>query len=523
MSLPRIFWTLDGKPIDFVWQSASAVLGGYDNCAGALPEIQARRRGAAQGSVLKAMQENGRPFYEGTLLLDPRYSNGLALISATGYKEAAELRDDRVPFQVRDLSIWGDATNPPFSQALAGTPATATIGPNLVNITYDNPTGSTKTYTAKIAAWFPGMVGGIARYAMNWAKSNVTSESVVVKLGMGPNGTLTTEATHTLSPVDRTVTTTGNDMMVIEISGQVATITNALFSIANLRLNGVGTTDTYTAGEVVNYLGALLGFDVTAVPASPTNVLPLDVTASWAGTWDYMAMIEDYQWRVLEDAGMGPRLEFGPWTKEWDVTLKSDATPDLAPLKRYNKVRVRYLDDVGADRSVYVTADPDPFALQKRTYLYTTDLRDIQGDTTLPTNVANTLISRLSSVRYAGRLQVVGARQDGGVGTVFDVLPGDLVTIADWGPQDAQTLRITEVEWTQYGATLGIEQPASAASLIAKALLPGHRRTVSPERLVREDVIDHRHRRRRHHRRRDGGMSGIGPGPAKLGGPPWPR
>jgi hypothetical protein len=477
--IPKLRWTLDGRSVDADWSDFSATLGGYDKAGVSIPETQARATGAAQGSVLKAWQDNGSPAYEGRLALDPRYENGLALLSAEGYRTELDLRSDRLVFQTRDLSAWGDATAPPFAQSVAAVFAAPNFQGNQVSIQYDNPTVSSKTFTAKIAAWFPGITG-ITRYAFSFATAGVTSPSIVVKLGSGPNGTLTTETTHVTSPVDRTVSVANNsDWIVLEISGAVATIVSGLFSIANLRVNGTtGLTDSMYASDVVSYIGAQLRFDTMDVVASPTNVLPLDVTGSWASTLDYMAEVEDWHWGTWDDAGGGPQMDFGPWSRVWHVSLESNASVDLAPLPRYNKVRVWYRDDVGTDRYVDTTASPDPLSKYALTRVYEVNLRDRQADSTLATAVGATLVGPVSSSDYSGRLRIVDARLQDGTGTAYDVRPGDMVQVDDFGQSESRQFRVYETAAEPGGVTLGIRQPASAASLIAKALLPLGRRMV---------------------------------------------
>jgi hypothetical protein len=463
--IPSVHWSLDGKPVDFAWSRAGATLGGYDSCSGVIPESQAGT--AQQDSLITGWTENGDPVWEGRLAQDPYVTNGLASFSARGHKAEAEERFERVLFQSRDITDWSDATGPPFNLT-PGLPAALSFS-NVITLFAENSEGGTKTYTAKLGFWAPGHVGGITRYAYD-VQGTPQSFSIVVKRGIGPDGGLTTIATHNGSPVDQTVATNTSDMLIMEVSMTLVPSGAAKLDLMNLRVNGIGTTDSLTTADVMTELGARLGWDTSGVFPSSTMVLPFDLVGNWVSDgFDYLAGIDDRFWRVTRDkSSTVPKLHYAPFgDRTWDVTLAADATPEIAPLPRYNRVVVHYQDNAGTPRSFTLTASPDPLARYKLVHTYPITLPDRQPDTTLPEAVAATLLPRVSAKRYGGRLQITGTT----AGDIFAVLPGDEVRIGDWGPSEAQRFRIHEVEWSPEGATLGLEQPASAASLISKTLL----------------------------------------------------
>lgn len=457
MRLPQLHFSVDGAPVPASWTQAAADLRGYSSAALTIPQAYAQLAGAQQGSVVRGVTEGGRVAWEGRLALDPLYASGLAALSCRGYIEEAELRGDRVLFQSADPSVWSDATAPPFSLPV-GIAGDISTGAGTVTIT------STAAGTVKLAAWFGGHVGGLTRYA--WTRvagtANITTQGAV-----GPSGTLTTIATETTTTVDRTLGTNAYDMLELEVAFAAA----GTVVLSNLRVNGIGTTDVYLSSDVVRELGRRLGYDTTGVQDASTNVLPYDVSGiPWSQALDDMASIEDWRVLVLDDRGKGPYLDFGPFgTTSYDIRRDRDTdASQIGPLPKYNQVTVTYSDETGSPRSITVAAQPDPLARYGLTRSYLFSLPGTQSSPSLAQAVAQKLIARVSQARYQGRLKLYGMRQGLADVDAFAVLPGDELVLADFGPAGAQRLRVFEVELDPGGVTVGIEQPASVASMIAK-------------------------------------------------------
>jgi hypothetical protein len=240
----------------------------------------------------------------------------------------------------------------------------------------------------------------------------------------------------------------------------------------NLRVNDAGTTtDSLTTSDLVRDVAARLGWDPSGVRSSGLDVMPLDISGgSWSdAALDYAATLDDWFWRVLENRGQGPFLEYGPWEREWVVYLQAGNTADLTPTEIFNRVLVWWTDDAGAAHSVEQVASPDPLAAFGITNTFEYELPDGRNASTLADTVASTLLSRLSQARWQGTVdvQVVAS---GPSRDPWGILPGDLLTIADW-KGDRLTGRVVSVDLRSSGVTVGLEQPASVASLVGRAAL----------------------------------------------------
>lgn len=468
MTLAPASWTLDGKPVDGEMVAASAALGGYDRATVDVPANQCRH--AEQGSVLQGWLETGEALWEGRLALPPHDRARVCRLEGAGYKAAAEKAHGRLPYQIRDLSSWVDATGPPHNYAAAANPAAAQVS-NVVQVESINPTTGTIFITAKIALWLPGAV--ITRYAFTMGSG---LSQVEAKLGIGPSGALTTEATHpTSGEIDRTVSVaTGKDLLVLELGTSVPAQTSFLGQIANLRVNGIGTTDTMTTSAMVADVAARLGWDAAGVKTINTNALPHDVVS---GSWDrevldYAAGLDDWVWRVLDDRARGPYLEYAPWgERTWVTQLAYGATEELIPQEVFNQVMVTWFDDGGAPHSVIKKPSPDPLARSGLTNTFEVTVPDRQADDALAQAVALTLLPVVSAVRWRGPVRLVAAEREGG-GSSADprlILPGDHLRISDWDQGEDVLLRVYDAEPDEEGASLAIDHPASAGALLGRA------------------------------------------------------
>jgi hypothetical protein len=472
-SVARITATIDGREVQGAGMRWSSAGGGYHRASLRIPELASRRLDVSQGSILKLWQSNGRPAFEGRIALRPYYRREEALIEANGYKVAAEKAHGRLLYQVRDLSVWADATLPPHSYAVPANHVTITTAPgNALVIEMTNPDSVSRTFTALIAVWFPGAT--ITRYAYSLQSNDITSHSIATSRAMGPAGTRTAIATHTTSPVDQAVTS-GEDMLVFEVSVTVPAVADtATMKLFNLRINDAGTTtDVLYTSELVADVGTRLGWDTSGVQATAIDVMPLDISSgSWAeGALDYAAGLDDWQWRVLDDAGTGPRLQYTAWEREWKVSQADGArVGELAPLEVFNRVIVLYADDLGVVRQVSKDVTPDPLGGRyTNTFEFTIPGR--QADDALAEQVAAVLLPEVSRERWSGSVDVTKVR---GSGTPHDIVYGDLLTITDWDQGEAKRLRVASTDAGIADVGVGLEQPSSASSVIARSGLGRH-------------------------------------------------
>lgn len=467
-TVARVAATLDGREVPASGMRWSSEAGGYHRASIRIPESAARRLEIGQGSILKLWQQNGRPAWEGRLARPPYVRRGEALLEANGYKVAAEKAHDRLMYQVRDLSVWGDATLPPHSYAVpTDMVAISTAPQNGLVIEMTNRSGAAKTFRALIAAWFPG--AKISRYAFGVQGSGTGTLTIQVDRATGPNGTRTTIATHATG-VDQVVTD-GEDMLVIQIAGEVPNATDtATLKLYDLRVNDAGTTtDSLFTSELVTDIARRLGWDARGILPTSTDVMPLDlISGSWADAGlDYAAELDARQWRVLDDRGSGPFLEYVPWGhREWRVLQQDGAkVGDLQPLEAFNRVIVRYTDNTSAPRQVVRDAFPDPLN-GRYTNAFEYQIPGTQADEVLAQLVADTLLPEVTRERWSGPVHVTKVYDQG---TPHDIVAGDVLTIMDWDQGEAKRLRVASTDGDPTGQGISLETgSARAASLVAR-------------------------------------------------------
>lgn len=461
-------WTLDGEAVDAEQDAASAALGGYDRATVRVPERQCR--GAMQGSVLKAFLETGEVLWEGRLALPPVARRGICRLEAAGYKRAAEKAHGRLAYQVRGTTGWVDPAGAPHNYAPGN--AVAQIR-NTIQVPIENPTTDTITFTAPVVLWLPGTE--IVRYAFTFRNAT----RIDVYLATGPDGVPTLEASHPagqeVNPVDRTVSTVrGKDLILLEILGVLNIDSATTMTISDLRVNASRATvdDTLYTSELVVDVGNRLGWDTSGVESTAVNVLPLDVAS---GSWrerclDLAAGLDDWQWRVTDDRGAGPFLEYTPWRRTFVTSLAAGAVEELVPEELFNRVIVWWTDVGGAVHSVSKNADPDPLEGTEVVNVFEHVLTEPQADDALAQRITSILLPRVSSPRWKGPVRVAAANREDAEGEADPrlILPGDLLRISDWDQGADVLLRIQDAEYDDSGASLGVDQPASLAGMLAQ-------------------------------------------------------
>ncbi|MDQ3660589.1 MAG: hypothetical protein M3454_05925 [Actinomycetota bacterium] len=91
----------------------------------------------------------------------------------------------------------------------------------------------------------------------------------------------------------------------------------------------------------------------------------------------------------------------------------------------------------------------------------------------LATSVATNPVTKLSQQRYAGTIEVTSSIDADVRDAAWEIRGGDTVTVEDWGPGEARTMRDLEVEYTPEAVTPGIEQDVSSDRMLARASLRG--------------------------------------------------
>lgn len=489
MALPSLSYTIDDEPVELIGFSGTSVaFGGFAQARGTIKEARARQipSTVGQGSKLEVFA-GGSSVWEGRLSAPPAIRGGLASFAAQGESVRAAKRATRLMYQTRNYGVLTDIQNPPHN-VTSTSPNKLHMQINDGGILIGQEPGETINVGEYVACalWTPGQP--INRVAYEWLSTFAdASWKIEVLSSEGPSaGGLTSRSSTGMGATSQTVDTSwsppaNHDMVQIQQvwrGGSPAGMGAHYTLIKNLRINGQSSADFFAddvgyASEVLTDVGRRLGYDISGVTTSGFNVLPLDWTSgSWAELLSYVASLEDRYWGVYEDS----KLLYPAWgDREWTVYQADGATVDLTPLELYNQVTVKYVDVGGAPREVTVTASPDPLAASGIVNVWEESIADVQPGSTLATAVANNLLSRVSSQRYAGRIDCIKAIDSTGRDAPYEIRAGDTVRVADWDMNTAVTLRVFEVEYTPNGVSLGIESGVSIASLLGRAGLAGAR------------------------------------------------
>lgn len=489
MSLPDVGFTLNGASVHVEGWQFNDNEGGYDQCSGVISEADYRGAGSpTQGGVIVAY-DGSEIRYSGRLAAPPQIKEGRCYFNATGYKEGAAKRTQRLLFQSADLSQWVQYDSDPH---LNGSDVPVYDRVRKINLDATNSglrwslNGNQGLATGDAAVFIfyaegADLGGGRLKWTQTWNSADDFAKlDLRVQRADGPTGAEVNVTTVTLGSGNRdsqqNVTIGGgssNDLVTLGLhcnDGTFAPNANAMRWMATkVRVNSSITSgDSYNAYEVVTYIAGQMGWTTTGVATSTFDVLPFDwIDGTWLDACMYVAELEDKFVRVGNNA-----VEYGAWgTTNWVVQQTDGADPDLKPLELYNGARVTYETATGVRRKkTRTTSDvsiTDPLAAAGITNVFEYELEDRQKAGTLATNVADKLVTRFSAQRYAGSVNVVSAIGSDGRDNPRGIRYGDTITIQDWQPGASQTLRVMEVSQDKSSVTVGVEQPVNLAALIS--------------------------------------------------------
>lgn len=503
--LPRVVCSIDGSTLPVQdYSFTSVVNGGYHEFRGQSPVRNLLRLGADQEAPLTVYhEETGDILWDGRFVADPEIMEGVGFISATGPKAELEKSHARMTFQKRGEDGWTDKTSGPHSYVSHPNKMSMAINPGGILFGFEPGETITNGENMGVVFWAPGQQGvaGLWRCAFSYLSSFVDSDWKFECYNMtGPSGAGSLIGQASISamsgPVDFT-SFVGLDQTVLLLTyrGGAPKVMGADYVLVrDLRVNSIAAGDTFYAHQVLQDLGARVGFNTSLVEAIGLNILPLDWTSgSWAGLADYIVSLLDWRWLVSTIAtpgeGLVQYLEAGPWEREWTLFKGSRARPNLKPQQRRNEAVVTYKDVGGSERQVRVRAGPDPLAKWGVVRTIEETLADVQADSTLASVVATTYAQRYSQKRWVGDIDAADARDDSGRGDARLVKPGDIGRLADWGPSEETFHRIHGVEQTQTTVRYSIESPISAVPFIEGAALERARRPSEAELPELEEIL----------------------------------
>lgn len=479
--LPTVSWTIAAHVVEVSGWSPTCSNGGFDQMRGEITEEAWRdleAAGAKQGSPVVGWCSSGEVMWAGRLSLPPHVHDGVASLAAQGHMYAAAKRNDLF-IQARGTEGWVPTDSEPHLSATGG--AVYNTNPK---IQLDVSGARAKFKIDKDESLLNGKRNGIIFYreGVNFARVGWTAhfdpvhESANLKIqpyvANGPTGAESPigsgrPTSSTNNGVAREETFEPDDlvMLALEVTADHTNPTeNRVYRLAHLKINSdICLIDTFSAYEVTRYIASEVGWDPSGVAESAFNVLPFDHQGDWLEALRYVDELEDRFTRVLEDRGQGPYVERGEWgATTWTVAKAQGAAVDLTPLELYDEVKVFYENTGGIRRRAVAS---NALGVDNS---FSYELADRQPDANLAQAVANHLLARLSKPRYAGTVEIVAARSEGGNQNPYMIRYGDELVISDFGPSQALRLRVVDVTYGPGGVTATVERPWAPVSLVER-------------------------------------------------------
>lgn len=484
MTVPPVGWTIAGMPLPVAdWSADAEANRGYGQMRGTLLASDARRipYPVGQGDRVRGSTADGRICYDGAITAPPVLQGGLALFAAQGESVRAEKRSERRFYQTRDVSIGAPQESDPHNIYQQPHIIHVDVRTGSVLLMPEANVGLVGGEDNAVALWVAG--GSITRVAYHRTLVGLGGWRNKIFRGTGPNfpsgATLVVDVATASTPIDQLVAS-GSDMVTISLAwdGGAATTGAEYLLLHNIRLNGLAAGDTYLGSQVVADIGGALGWDVSGVEVTGTNVLPLDWTeGSWADLLTYIAGLEDRVWGVWEDG----KLTYRRWGEtEWTCYQSDGARVQVDDREIFNGVVVKYRAANGAPAEVTVKASPDPLAGKGPNY-WPAELADIQGNAELATAVANALLPQVAAPHPAGTVEAVRLYDKFGREATYEARPGDHVRVADL--TDGRSMRIQATTSGPLGIVMGVDAVPSSASVLGGAALEAARAFVGPGEL----------------------------------------
>lgn len=469
----EIEWTVAGSPVLISdWSASMVAPGGFDRFTGA---AIASKVDADQGAPVAGYRPDGTVLWYGQIVAPPKVDEGIARFAAQGLKARLEKYRSRFPYQIRDYSQWapGDADIYGYS-AMSD------------NISYESQYGQLKwsiddavTITAgeryRAVLWVPGFPIRRIEFTFKHTADGVHYE-IQIETARGPDGTFTTNYTHSLSgvgstDVDRSFTGREDLVSIMLVRKDDGTTNlNRTFRAIKLLVNVWAKDDKLSVGEVVVDVGGRLGLDTTGVRASAPNCMPLDFTGTAAELLNYLAVFDSMVWMVLEALPSGDRLVRVPWDEQqWYASSERGASFDLEPLEQFNRVTVPYTTTSGSLATVSVDAWPDPLSERgiKNEYLVEA-LNDQQGNANIATQVAEEILTQVSGFNVRGSAKLARVWGDDGEHPAWDVTAGGMLNAIDYQPT-IPSQRIVTATYTPGGIVdVALGQDIGADALLAR-------------------------------------------------------
>ena len=436
-NLPRIYWTIDGYPVQMAdWSCNDLANLGYDQMRGVIASSRSRAlpSDVMQGSLVIAWTEYGAVAWQGRLSSPPKeLQDGRTVLAAQGHGWAAAKYNRRFPLRIVDPAAFQLGHQAPLNFPLAGfTNANMSLNFSRVEVSgygltmpdRDNALnfesgGDTGTKVA-VAIWAPG-----ARF-LRFRGLVIPNGTITIGAADGPNiagtyagsdlvGTFRKEKVVTSTQVVDLSFAAPGDAVVVEWTGSGALSAAGGFTgIASFTVYADLDEDPLYPGGVARAIGDRLGWDTSRVTNLSGPALErFDWAAGAAAGLDEAAFYADRCWRVGADDGDGAVLEFVPYAKVWEVSARTGARWDLDPLELYNRIVAQFTTDALTLGQVAFEASPDPLGAKGLVNEIGLNLAGQFGSNDLPATIAHKMLKAGLAQRWRGRVQVARAFEAG--------------------------------------------------------------------------------------------------------------
>lgn len=436
--------TIDGsgsKLADF--QNESSLDGGTSGMSGTISTAEYAPRTALyqDGSTWLVKDTVTNEYFMGGLLRDPEEPGGGEVkLAADGWGKLGDNDAGHFLVSSYDLSQWSVGDEDPFTQG-GWEKIQCRIGASRIRWRIRahtafrrNQAGNPTKWHSGVYRWTPGVF--IKRIAFTIDKPRTSPNYFFEVVGItSPTGTPVILGTYGVGAGDPTsvdLTIAGNYEVIgvrLMRTDQTKHAPRRRFSIKNLRIGSLTTTDTYTLNQAFTELANRLGA-TPSISASSVNIAPFDAHGTIGQIADELALFDNWFWRLEPNPSTGAMvLNAGPMGKKtWSLT-RDNSPVNLIPEQRYNQVRVPYRKG-GLILHKTVLASPNPFPGGVfRTF-------DMQWDepphedvaTLFAQKAANLLAPKHSSGTAAFTYVTSGGEKHGTA-----VMPGDQLTLTDQG------------------------------------------------------------------------------------------
>ena len=477
-SIERITWVVDGRAVPVTpetrWTATALAYGGYDRFTMEVPAKAVRHAG--QGAPVVGYRANGDVLWRGRLSTDPVLEDsGAVTLRATGPRALLDNNYGQLFYCELGASEWVVADSDPFHYNVSVKMETQTKGSRMGWVLDKNQTYANGNVSSFVR-WIPGQ--DIQKISFTVRKSGTLNNwEYVLWVGEGPNPA-TEERTWTVSSHSDGEVITDNlstpyDCVRLGLRCTQDATTHAQNEkiwVQDLQLWGLGIKAP-TTGLVAARVAADLNLDGTDIAGHST--VELDgfhwQDGSYADLMDYLSMIEDWRWSVLNPTVRrgDERLVFEPWGHRPLRVVVGEGNLDTQEF--FNRVVVRYESSRGVPVDVVVNAPPqhDPLARYGVVNSLYYDLgSDVRPDQKLARLVAARLLEQALTPRATGSIAAQSVVSSHGPQSPYGLCAGDVVKLTtryDLAPQ-----RVMGIAYTEEGVELEIGEELDVTRLLAR-------------------------------------------------------